>query len=147
MRTLTVTTLAAAGLLCLAPNASATRTGGHLTVTGQASHLRPVVGDIETVRWIVTNTGDGHLDHVKLVASVPNGWTVKDGPGCTHAGTNLRCEIGGLGARRHASGQIPMVVHRPLGAVQLRAWAAGAAGRLNVPGPETSFQVIVVAHR
>ena len=35
---------------------------------------------------------------------------------------------------------------RPLGAVQLRAWAAGTVGRLNVPGPETSFQVFVVAH-
>lgn len=145
MRTLTVTTLAAAGLLCLAPDAGAVRAGNHLTVTGQASHLRPAVGDIETIRWTVTNTGDGHLDHVRLVASVPNAWTVKEGPGCTHAGANLRCEIGGLDAGRRASVQIPMVVHRPLGAVQLRAWAAGTVGRLNVPGPETSFQVIVVA--
>ena len=146
MRTLTVTTLAA-GLLCVAPAASATHAGSHLTVTGQASHLRPAVGEVETVRWTVTNTGDGHLDRVKLVASVPTGWTVKDGPGCTHAGMNLRCEIGGLDAGRRASVQIPMVVHRPLGPVQLHAWAAGAVGRLNVPGPETSFQVVVVAHR
>jgi hypothetical protein len=144
MRTLTVTTLAAAGLLCLAPDAGATHTGGHLTVTGQASHLRPAVGEIETVRWTVTNTGDGHLDHVRLVASVPNGWTVKDGPGCTHAGANLRCDLGGLDAGRRVSVQIPMVVHRPLGTVQLRASTAGSAGRLNVPGPETSFQVVVV---
>jgi hypothetical protein len=150
MRTLTVTTLAAAGLLCLAPDAGAvqaiTGKSGHLTVTGQASHLRPAVGEIETIRWTVANTGDGHLDHVRLVASVPNGWTVKDGPGCTHAGANLRCEIGGLDAGRRASVQIPMVVHRPLGAVQLRAWASGTVGRLSVPGPETSFQVFVVAH-
>jgi hypothetical protein len=147
MRTLTVTTLAAAGLLCLAPGAGAARVNNHLTVTGQASHLRPVVGDVETVRWTVANTGDGHLDHVRLVASVPNGWTVKDGPGCTHAGANLRCELGGLDAGRRASVQIPMVVHRPIGAVQLRAWAAGSVGRLNVPGPETSFQVVVIQHR
>lgn len=151
MRTLTVTTLAAAGLLCLAPDAGAVRAvagnSGHLTVTGQAGRLRPAVGEVEIVRWTVTNTGDGHLDHVRLVASVPNGWTVKDGPGCTHAAANLRCEIGGLDAGRRASVQIPMVVHRPLGAVQLRAWAAGTVGRLNVPGPETSFQVIVVARR
>lgn len=147
MRTLTVTTLAAAGLLCLAPDAGASRAGYHLTVTGQASHLRPVSGEVEIVRWTVANTGDGHLDHVRLVSSVPNGWIVKDGPGCTHAGANLRCEIGGLDAGRHASVQIPMVVHRPLGPVQLRAWAAGSVGRLNVPGPETSFQVVVVPHR
>jgi hypothetical protein len=146
MRTLTVTTLAAAGLLSLAPGASAAHANNHLTVTGQASHLRPAVGDLENVRWTVTNTGDGHLDHVRLVASVPSGWTVKDGPGCTHAGANLRCDLGGLDAGRRVSVEIPMVVHRPVGAVQLRAWAAGSVGRLNVPGPETSFQVVVVAH-
>ena len=146
MRTLTVTALAATGLLCLAPGASAARANNHLTVTGQASHLRPAVGEVETIRWTVTNTGDGHLDHVRLVTSVPNGWAVKDGPGCTHAGTNLRCELGGLDAGRRVSVQIPMVVHKPLGAVQLRAWAAGSVGRLNVPGPETSFQVVVVQH-
>jgi NPCBM-associated, NEW3 domain of alpha-galactosidase len=145
MRTLTVTTLAAAGLLSLAPGAGAAHANNHLTVTGQASHLRPAVGELENVRWTVTNTGDGHLDHVRLVASVPSGWTVKDGPGCTHAGANLRCELGGLDAGRRVSVEIPMVVHRPLGAVQLRAWASGAVGRLNVPGPETSFQVVVVA--
>jgi hypothetical protein len=147
MRTLTVTTLAAAGLLSLAPAAGAALAGSHLTVTGQASHLRPVVGEVEAVRWTVTNTGDGHLDHVRLVTSVPNGWAVKDGPGCTHAGTNLHCDLGGLDAGRRASVEIPMVVHRPVGAVQLRAWATGSVGRLNVPGPETSFQVVVVPHR
>src|SRR6185437_7116252 len=78
MRTLTVTTLAAAGLLCLAPGAAAAR-HYHLSVTGQASELRPATGTVENVRWTVTNTGDGHLDHVRLVATVPNGWTVKDG--------------------------------------------------------------------
>jgi NPCBM-associated, NEW3 domain of alpha-galactosidase len=145
MRTLTVTTLAAAGLLSLAPGASASHANNHLTVTGQASHLRPAVGELENVRWTVTNTGDGHLDHVRLVASVPSGWTVKDGPGCTHAGANLRCELGGLDAGRRISVEIPMVVHRPVGAVQLRAWASGSVGRLSVPGPETSFQVVVVA--
>jgi hypothetical protein len=147
MRTLTVTTLAAAGLLCLAPDAGASRAGVHLTVTGQASHLRPVVGEVETVRWTVANTGDGHMDHVRLVASVPATWTVKDGPGCTHAGAALRCDLGGLDAGRRVSVQMPMVVHRPLGPVALRAWASGSVGRLNVPGPETSFQVLVVAHR
>jgi hypothetical protein len=147
MRTLTVTTLAAAGLLCLAPDAGATRAANHLTVTGQASHLRPVVGEVEVVRWTVTNTGDGHLDHVRLVSSIPTGWVVKDGPGCTHAGANLRCDLGGLDAGRRVSVQVPMVVHKPLGAVQLRAWATGAVGRLSVPGPETSFQVVVVARR
>ncbi|GLY75412.1 hypothetical protein [Actinoallomurus iriomotensis] len=147
MRTLTVTTLAAAGLLCLAPNAGATRAGSHLTVTGQASHLRPAVGEVETVRWTVTNTGDGHLDHVRLITSVPTGWTVKDGPGCTHVAANLRCELGGLDAGRRVSVDVPMVVRKPLGPVQLRAWAAGSVGRLNVPGPETAFQVIVVARR
>ena len=147
MRTLTVTTLAAAGLLCLAPDAGATRAGSHLTVTGQASHLRPTVGEVETVRWTVTNTGDGHLDHVRLTTSVPTGWTVKDGPGCTHVAANLRCELGGLDAGRRVSVDVPMVVRKPLGAVQLRAWAAGSVGRLTVPGPETSFQVIVVARR
>jgi hypothetical protein len=153
MRTLTVTALAATGLLGLAPAASATHAnhathaGSHLTVTGQASHLRPVVGEVDTVRWTVANTGDGHLDHVRLVASVPNGWIVKDGPGCTHTGTNLHCDLGGLDAGRRASVQIPMIVHKPLGAVQLRAWATGSVGRLSVPGPETSFQVVVVAHR
>jgi hypothetical protein len=146
MRTLTVTTLAAAGLLSLASGASAAHANNHLTVTGQASHLRPAVGDIDNVRWTVTNAGDGHLDHVRLVASVPTGWTVKDGPGCTHAGANLRCDLGGLDAGRKISVEIPMVVHRPVGAVQLRAWAMGSVGRLNVPGPETSFQVVVVAH-
>jgi hypothetical protein len=134
MRTLTVTTLAAAGLLCLAPAASATHANNHLTVTGQASHLRPALGEIETVRWTVANTGDGHLDHVRLIASIPAGWTVKDGPGCTHVASNLRCELGGLDAGRRASVEIPMVVHRPLGVVHLRAWAAGAVGRLSVPG-------------
>lgn len=148
MRTLTVTTLAAAGLLSLATGAgAATHANNHLTVTGQASHLRPLVGEVENVRWTVTNTGDGHLDRVRLVASVPSGWTVKDGPGCTHAGANLRCELGGLDAGRRASVDIPMVVHRPLGTVQLRAWAAGSVGKLNVPGPETSFQVVVLGHR
>jgi hypothetical protein len=147
MRTLTVSALAATGLLGLAPAASATHAGSHLTVTGQASQLRPIVGEVETVRWTVTNTGDGHLDHVRLVASVPNGWAVKDGPGCTHSGANLRCDLGGLDASRRASVEIPMVVHRPVGAVQLRAWATGAVGRLSVPGPETSFQVVVVARR
>jgi hypothetical protein len=138
MRTLTVTALAATGLLGLAPAASATHAthaGSHLTVTGQA------------IRWTVTNTGDGHLDHVRLVSSVPTGWLVKDGPGCTHTGTNLRCDLGGLDAGRRASVQIPMIVHKPLGAVQLRAWATGSVGRLSVPGPETSFRVVVVAHR
>ncbi|WP_329259929.1 hypothetical protein OG417_23485 [Actinoallomurus sp. NBC_01490] len=147
MRTLTVTTLAAAGLLCLAPDAGATRAGSHLTVTGQASQLRPVVGAVETVRWTVTNTGDGHLDHVRLTASVPASWTVKDGPGCTHAGSYLRCELGGLDAGHRVSVNVPMVVHRPLGAVQLRASATGSVGRLSVPGPETAFQVFVVARR
>jgi hypothetical protein len=147
MRTLTVTTLAAAGLLCLAPDAGATRAGSHLTVTGQASHLRPAVGELETVRWTVTNTGDGHLDHIRLTASVPANWTVKDGPGCTHVASNLRCELGALDAGRRVSVDVPMVVHRPLGPVQLRAWAAGSVGRLNVPGPMTSFQVNVVARR
>ena len=147
MRTLTVTALAAAGLLGLAPAAGATHAGNHLTVTGQASHLRPIVGEVETVRWTVANTGDGHLDHIRLVTSVPNGWVVKDGPGCTHTGANLRCDLGGLDAGRRASVQIPMIVHKPLGAVQLRAWATGSVGRLSVPGPETSFQVVVVAHR
>ncbi|MFB9836198.1 NEW3 domain-containing protein [Actinoallomurus acaciae] len=147
MRTLTVTTLAAAGLLCLAPDAGATRAGSHLTVTGQASHLRPTVGEVETVRWTVTNTGDGHLDHVRLTASVPTGWTVKDGPGCTHVAANLRCELGGLDAGRRVSVDVPMVVRKPLGAVQLHAWAVGSVGRLTVPGPETSFQVIVVGRR
>ncbi|MDN3358081.1 hypothetical protein [Actinomadura sp. DC4] len=145
MRTLTVTTLAAAGLLSLAPGAGAATHANHLTVSGQASHLRPAVGEVENVRWTVTNVGDGHLDRVRLVSSIPNGWTVKDGPGCTHAGANLRCELGGLDAGRRVSVDIPMVVHRPLGAVQLRAWAAGSVGRLSVPGPETSFQVVVVA--
>jgi hypothetical protein len=149
MRTLTVTTLATAGLLCLAPGASAGRVShvSHLTVTGQASHLRPVVGEVDTIRWTVTNTGDGHLDHVRLVSSVPTGWIVKDGPGCTHAGANLRCDLGGLDANRRVSVEIPMIVHRPLGTVQLRAWASGSVGRLSVPGPETSFQVLVLAHR
>lgn len=147
MRTLTVTALAAAGLFGLAPGAGAASHNNHLTVTGQASRLRPVVGEVESVRWTVTNTGDGHLDRVRLVASVPNGWVVKDGPGCTHAGASLRCDLGGLDAGRRASVDIPMVVHRPAGAVQLRAWAIGSVGRLTVPGPETSFQVIVVAHR
>jgi hypothetical protein len=147
MRTLTVTTIAAAGLLCLAPDAGASRAGSHLTVTGQASHLRPVVGEIETVRWTVANTGDGHLDRVRLIASVPAGWTVKDGPGCTHVAANLRCELGGLDAGRRVSVEIPMVVHRPVGTVPLRAWASGAVGRMSVPGPETAFQVVVVPRR
>ncbi len=145
MRTLTVTTLAAAGLFGLAPAAgAATHIGGHLTVVGQATHLRPSVGEVETIRWTVTNAGDGHLERVRLTASVPGGWIVKDGPGCTHIATNLRCDLGGLDAGRRVSVQIPMVVHRPLGAVQLRARAAGSVGRLSVPGPETAFQVVVV---
>jgi hypothetical protein len=148
MRTLTVTTLAAAGLLCLAPGADASRHhNNHLTVTGQASHLRPAVGEVENIRWTVANTGDGHLDRVRLIASVPTGWIVKDGPGCTHAGTSLRCELGGMDAGRRATVDIPMIVHRPVGPVQLRAWAAGTVGRVSVPGPETSFQVFVLAHR
>jgi hypothetical protein len=146
MRTLTVTMLAAAGLCCLAPGAGAARPYS-LAVSGQANHLRPAVGDVEVVRWTVANNGDKHLDRVRLDTTVPNGWTVKEGPGCVHAGAYLRCELGALDARRHASVEIPMVVHRPLGPVQLRAWAGASIGRLNVPGPETSFQVDVVAHR
>jgi hypothetical protein len=146
MRTFTVTMVAAAGLLCLAPDAGAVR-AANLGVTGQASHLRPAVGELEIVRWTVTNTGDRHLDHVRLDTSVPNGWTVREGADCAHAGAYLRCDLGQLAPGRHASVDIPMVVHRPFGAVQLRAWAGGAIGRQNVPGPETSFQVVVVPRR
>jgi hypothetical protein len=144
MRTLTVTTLAAAGLLCLAPSAGAAR-NYHLVVTGQAADLRPAIGSMENVRWTVTNTGDGRLEHVRLVATVPTGWIVKNGPGCTRANAyaNLRCELGPLEAGRRVSVDVPMVVHRPAGPVQLRAWASGSVGRLSVPGQETSFQVVV----
>jgi hypothetical protein len=147
MRTLTVTMLAA-GLLCLAPDAGAAR-NHHLTVSGQAGDLRPAAGSVENVRWTVTNTGDGRLDHVRLIATVPATWTVKDGPGCTRAGTNanLRCELGPLDAGRHITVDVPMIVHRPLGPVELRAWAAGAVGHQTVPGPETSFQVVVIPRR
>ena len=40
-----------------------------------------------------------------------------------------------------------MVVHKPVGTVQLRAWAGATVGKLDVPGPETSFQVAVVPHK
>lgn len=146
MRTLMVTMLVAGGLLCIAPGAGAVRDYG-LTVTGQASHLRPVTGDTEIVRWTVTNTGDRHIDHVHLETTVPAGWVVKNGPGCAHAGADLRCDLGELGFGRHASVDIPMVVHRPLGTVQLRAWTGGTVGRMNIPGRETSFQVVVLPRK
>ena len=142
MRTLTVTMLATAGLLCLTPNAGAAKYS--VTVTGQASRLHPAVGETEIVRWTVTNNGDRHLDQVRLDAAIPNGWIVKQGPGCGQNGAYLRCQLGSLDAGRHASVDVPMVVHRPVGTVQLRAWAGANVGKLSVPGPETSFQVTVV---
>jgi hypothetical protein len=145
MRTLTVTMVAAAGLLCLAPNAGAAKYS--VTVTGQASRLHPAVGETEIVRWTVTNNGDKHLDQVRLDTAVPNGWTVKEGQGCAHSGAYMRCQLGALDPGRHASVDIPMVVHRPVGTVQLRAWAGATVGKLDVPGPETSFQVAVVPHK
>jgi hypothetical protein len=146
MRTLTVTMLAATGLFGLAPAAVADRNYS-LAVAGQASHLRPALGELEIVRWTVTNNGNRHLDSVRLDTTIPNGWTVKEGPGCAHTGAYLRCNLGPLDAARQASVDVPMVVHRPTGPVQLRAWAGATAGRLNVPGPETSFRVVVVPRR
>jgi hypothetical protein len=146
MRTLTVTLLAASGLFCLAPDAGAAR-GYNLSLSGQASHLRPAVGELEVVRWTVTNTGDRHVDQVRLDAAVPTGWVVKQGQGCAQSGAYLRCSLGNLDQGRHASVDIPMVVHRPVGTVQLRAWAGATVGKLSVPGPETSFQVVVVPRR
>ena len=99
------------------------------------------------VRWTVTNNGDKHLDQVRLDTAVPNGWIVKEGQGCAHSGAYLRCQLGALDPGRHASVDIPMVVHRPVGTVQLRAWAGATVGKLDVPGPETSFQVAVVPHK
>jgi hypothetical protein len=145
MRTLTVTMLAASGLFCLAPDAGAARYS--MAVTGQASHLHPAVGELEVIRWTVTNNGERHLDRVRLDTTVPNGWTVKEGAGCAHAGAYLRCDLGPLDAGRHASVDVPMVVHRPVGTVQLRAWAGATVGKQDVPGPETSFQVVVVPRR
>jgi hypothetical protein len=146
MRTLSVTMLAATGLFCLAPGAGAAR-AYNLSLTGQASHLHPAVGDLEMVRWTVTNSGDKHVDQVRLDTAVPSGWTVKQGPGCAQSGAYLRCQLGALEPGRHASVDIPMTVHKPVGTVQLRAWAGASVGKLNVPGPETSFQVVVVPHK
>src|SRR5262245_43998313 len=133
MRTLTVTMLAATGLLCLAPGAGAAR-GHNLSVSGQASHLRPAVGELDVVRCTVTNSGDKHVDQVRLDTAVPTGWTVRQGPGCAQSGAYLRCQLGALEPGRHASVDVPMIVHKPVGTVQLRAWAGASVGKLTVPG-------------
>jgi hypothetical protein len=116
-------------------------------MTGQAAHWEVSPGELETVRWTLTNTGNRPLDHVQLVASIPAGWTVREGQGCARRGDYLGCDLGGLEPGRSAAVLVPMVVGGQPGPVRLAAWSRATAGSLSIPGPTTSFRVVVTGRR
>lgn len=117
-----------------------------LNMTGQAAHWEVAPGQTEMVRWTLINAGERRLEHVQLVASIPAGWTVRDGQGCEHHGAYLGCDIGSLEPGHSAAVVVPMEAQKPAGAVRLTAWSRAAAGHLTIPGPTTSFRVFVVEH-
>ncbi len=117
-----------------------------LNMTGQAEHWEVTPDEVEVVRWTLTNAGQRRLEHVQLLASVPQNWKVRDGEGCTRRGAYLACDLGTMEPGRSAAVVVPMVAERPFGAVRLTAWSRASAGRLTIPGPTTSFRVFVVRH-
>jgi NPCBM-associated, NEW3 domain of alpha-galactosidase len=118
-----------------------------LHITGQATHWEVSPGELQTVRWTLTNTGNRPLEHVQLVASVPAGWSVREGHGCTHDGDYLGCDLGSLEPGRTAAAVVPLVVQGQPGPVRLVAWSRATAGSLTIPGPTTSFRVMVTKRR
>lgn len=115
-------------------------------ITGQAQHWEVSPGELQTVRWTLTNTGNRPLEHAQLVASIPAGWGVREGQGCTRHGQYLGCDIGGLEPGRSAAVVVPLVAQGQPGPVRLAAWSRATAGSLTIPGPTTSFRVQVTRH-
>ncbi|MEV5751251.1 NEW3 domain-containing protein [Actinoallomurus sp. NPDC052308] len=116
-------------------------------MTGQATHWEVSPGELQTVRWTLTNTGNRPLEHVQLVAAIPAGWSVREGQGCARHGEYLGCDLGGLEPGRSSAVLVPMVVQGQPGAVRLAAWSRATAGSLTIPGPTTSFRVVVTGRR
>jgi hypothetical protein len=116
-------------------------------MTGQAEHWEVSPGQLETVRWTLTNTGNRPLDHVMLVASIPAQWGVREGQGCARHGEYLGCDLGSLAPGRSAAILVPLVAQGRPGAVRLAAWSRATAGSLTIPGPTTSFRVEVVGRK
>jgi hypothetical protein len=112
-------------------------------ITGQGQHWEVSPGELQTVRWTLTNTGNRPLEHAQLVASIPAGWSVREGQGCTRRGQYLGCDLGGLEPGRSAAVVVPMVAQGQAGPVRLAAWSRATAGSLTIPGPTTSFRVQV----
>ncbi|WP_433172180.1 hypothetical protein [Actinoallomurus sp. CA-150999] len=116
-------------------------------MTGQAEHWQVSPGQLETVRWTLTNNGNRPLDHVMLVAAIPEGWGVREGQGCARHGEYLGCDLGSLAPGRSAAILVPLVAQGRPGAVRLAAWSRATAGSLSIPGPTTSFRVEVVGRK
>ena len=116
-------------------------------MTGQAQSWEVSPGQLETVRWTLTNTGNRPLDHVMLVASIPTGWGVREGQGCARHGEYLGCDLGSLAPGRSAAILVPMVAQGRPGPVRLAAWSRATAGSLSIPGPTTSFRVEVTGRK
>ncbi|GAA4639879.1 hypothetical protein GCM10023196_103230 [Actinoallomurus vinaceus] len=116
-------------------------------MTGQAQHWEVSPGELETVRWTLTNTGNRPLDHVMLVAAIPAGWGVREGQGCTRHSEYLGCDLGSLEPGRSSAILVPMVAQGRPGSVRLAAWSRATAGSLTIPGPTTSFRVEVTGRK
>ncbi|GAA0351288.1 NEW3 domain-containing protein [Actinoallomurus spadix] len=116
-------------------------------LTGQAAHWEVSPGELQTVRWTLTNTGNRPLEHAQLVAAIPAGWSAREGRGCLRRGEYLGCDLGALAPGHSAAVLVPMVVQGRPGAVRLTAWSRGMVGVLTIPGPQTSIRVMVRERR
>jgi hypothetical protein len=144
-------TLALTGVPPAPANTGAYAAGGEygLGITGSGNHRRPVPGEIQVLRWAVTNVGRRPLTRVRLQVTPPRGWLVRRAPGCRAHGRRLDCGVGRLARRARKGITIRIVVPpRPrLGPVRISATSRAWAGRAAFPGPSTSFQVTVVRQR
>ncbi|MCO5969971.1 NEW3 domain-containing protein [Actinoallomurus soli] len=123
------------------------RSGYSMHLTGQAAHWEVSPGELQTVRWTLTNTGNRPLEHAQLVAAIPAGWSAREGQGCLRRGEYLGCDLGALEPGHSAAVLVPMVVQGQPGTVRLTAWSRGMVGVLTIPGPMTSIRVVVNGRR
>jgi hypothetical protein len=124
------------------PYASPTSDG--LGIAGSANHRRPMAGEMQILRWTVTNTGTRAWHRVRLRMSVPRRWRPRHPAGCRAAGRWLSCELGGLAARAHRRITVRLVVAGPSG-VRHRPHPRGR-GRLERPACLRRAVDVVSAH-
>lgn len=120
-----------------------------MSVYAHGDHLRPIPGEVQSMRWSVHNDGMDRIDRVRIRIRPPADWILLSAPACVHDGTLLSCTLGPLASGQWASADVRMAVPRnpQLGPTRITGRTALAIHGADLSGPTASLAVTVVKHR